>query len=589
MILSGQAQERKRWICWALPILVALCAGMPYLNSLKGPFIYDDIDALRDNPQIRTLAPWGPSATATTLTGRPVLRLSFAVDYAIGGLRVEAYHITNLLIHVGVALLLYGIVRRNLPDREFWGDRFADAGPYLAAGVAAVWGTHPLNTEAITLIVQRAESLAGLFYLAVIYCTIRAADPSSMRRRWRIGAVVCCAMGMATKETMATAPLMALLYDRTFLAGSFARALRARWGLYVGLAATWLVLAVAVFTAGSRGGTAGLHAGVAMHDYARTQLGVVAHYLFLVVWPGQLVLDYAWPIAHSWGQVGWGGVLVGTLLAGSIVALWVRPWLGFLGAWFFGILLPSSSFVPIVTEVAAEHRMYLPLMAPIALAIVGGWALCRWIGLGWLIWAAAAAAVAIGSRLTIQRNADYRTALQIWQITVAQRPRNGRAHFNLGHSWKEIAEGLTPGTPPQLDAAGHALAEFQTALKLEPNRIATAQELAETLMDLGDYRDSERAFDVLLSIDPSFIRGHLVRGKLRVLRQDWPDAANDFQAVADAVPDQPEAHFYLGVCLQQMGQWKRAQDQFERVLALSPGGYRDSQKRLVEMRIQQER
>jgi len=581
------ARRRQSWR-WTLPILVALCGVMAYINSFEGPFIYDDIDAIRDNPQIRTLAPWGhDSSNATTLTGRPILRFSFALDYAIGGLRVEVYHATNLLIHIGAALLLYGIVRRNLQRWEFWGERFGNSGPYLAAAVAAVWVTHPLNTEAVTLIVQRAESLAGLFYLAVIYCLIHVVQSRGARRGWSIGAVALCAAGMATKEMMVTAPLMALLYDRTFLAGSFAAALRLRWRLYAGLAATWAMLAALVLTSANRGGTAGFHTGVATSDYARTQLGVVAHYLRLVVWPKPLVLDYGWPIAHTWDQIGRGGGLVGILLLASVVALWARPCLRFLGVWCFGILLPSSSVVPIATEVAAEHRMYLPLIAPIALGVVGAWSLCRRWGVNWLIWAAVAAMVAIASWMTLERNSQYRSALKIWQITVAQRPQNGRAHYNLGHSWKEIAEAAQPGTPAQREAARHALDEFRTALGLEPNRLATAQQLAEVLMDLGDYGDSERAFDVLLEMDPAFVRGHLDRGKLRVLRQDWPDAASDFTAVAAAVPDQPEAHYYLGVCFQQMHEWKKADGEFERVLALSPGGFRDTQTRLAQVRLEE--
>ena len=88
-------------------------------------------------------------------------------------------------------------------------------------------------------------------------------------------------------------------------------------------------------------------------------------------------------------------------------------------------------------------------------------------------------------------------------------------------------------------------------------------------MDLGDYGDSERTFDTLLEMDPKFVRGHLDRGKLRILRQDWPDAGSDFAAVAAAVPDQPEAHYYLGVCLQQMHEWKKAQGEFARAGAIA--------------------
>ena len=217
---------------------------------------------------------------------------------------------------------------------------------------------HPLNTEAVSYIVQRAESLAGLFYLLVIYCLIRD---------WKLAAIAACALGMGTKETAATAPLMALLYDRTFISRSFAAALRAlaalsRPGGDVG-----------DFDLGDRLGSRGLSVGnVAPVDYAMTQLGVIAHYVALAVWPRGLVLDYYdWPIAHGWRQVGVGGAMVAMSILLFGVALWRKPWLGFLGAWFFVVLAPSSSVVPIFTEIAAEHRMYLPSMALVVLAVEG--------------------------------------------------------------------------------------------------------------------------------------------------------------------------------------------------------------------------
>ena len=170
---------------------------------------------------------------------------------------------------------------------------------------------------------------------------------------------------MGTKEVMATAPLVALIYDRTFISGSFASALKARAGFIIG--------------AGGRRGSFRRRWWCRDHEAlrseisrrwitARTQLGVIAHYLALAFWPQNLVLDYYdWPIVHSWSGLGrgcWSRCRFCFLWS----SLWRKPWLGFLGAWFFIILAPSSSVLPIFTEIAAEHRMYLPLIAPVVLA-----------------------------------------------------------------------------------------------------------------------------------------------------------------------------------------------------------------------------
>ncbi len=319
----------------AAPLILALLCGFAaYSNSFHGPFIFDDIDAIRNNPQInRNLHDSGQSIP-TTLSGRPMLFLTFAADEAISGMRVEVYHATNLLIHLACGALLFGIIRRNLSNRQFWGDRFETSATWLAGVVTAIWLVHPLNTQAVTYIVERAESLASLFYLVVIYSLIR--DAETPRLAWKLTAIFTCAVGMASKETMATAPLVALLYDRTFISGSFAAAIRKRASLYLGLAATWAILIALVFS-GARSSSLGQ---IAPLDYARTQLGVIAHYVFLSLWPQKLVLDYYdWPITRNWTQVEAGSCLVALGIIFFVIAFWLKPWLGFLAR-------GSSSFWP---------------------------------------------------------------------------------------------------------------------------------------------------------------------------------------------------------------------------------------------------
>jgi len=430
-------------------VLAMLCGIAAYGNSFRGPFIFDDIDAFANHPR---------SDVPTTLSGRPVLRLSFAVDRAIGGMHVEVYHATNLLIHLASGAVLFGIVRRNLQRREFWGDRFQNSAPWLAGAAAAVWLVHPLNTEAVSYIVQRAESLAGLFYLLVIYCLIRD---------WKLAAIAACALGMGTKETAATAPLVVLLYDRTFISRSFATALKTRWALYLGLAATW-VIPLGVIVSGARGSSVG---NVAPVDYGLTQLGVIAHYLALAVWPRGLVLDYYdWPIAHGWSQVGVGGRMAALSILFFAGALWWKPWLGFLGAWFFIILAPSSSVIPIFTEVAAEHRMYLPLMALVVLAVVGGWTLLgRGVAGGWVAGLGVTVVLVMLGGRTFVRNAEYRNPEVVWSDNVALRPLNPRAHYNLGFTR------MAMGRPAE------AAEEFRKALELEPDYYAAARALAQAV------------------------------------------------------------------------------------------------------------
>ncbi len=224
---------------WPVWLLIAV-GVVVYVPSLPHPFLFDDQPAIRDNPSIRRL--WSPDVFAniprdTTVAGRPILNLSFAMNYAGCGLQVEGYRVINLLIHLLSTLTLFGILRRTFTTphlRERYGPRATG----LAASIALIWMVHPLQTESVTYVVQRAESLMGLWYLLTLYGVIRGAS-SSTPRRWYLVSALTCWLGMGTKEVMASAPIVILLYDRTFLAGSFRAAWQRRSWWYLGLALGW--------------------------------------------------------------------------------------------------------------------------------------------------------------------------------------------------------------------------------------------------------------------------------------------------------------------------------------------------------------
>jgi tetratricopeptide (TPR) repeat protein len=574
---TGDKEGRK----WIAPAAVAVCAVLAYCNSFRGPFVFDDLDAIRHNPDFASAVPaggranyspiMGSASAATTISGRPILWLTFKLDSLVAGQNVEIYHATNLVIHLCAGLLLFGIVRRALM-LPIWRGRFAGEEAMLAGCVASMWVVHPLNTEAVTYVVQRAESFAGMFYLAVIYCLVRSEETEAGMSGWEVAAGAACALSALTKEIAVTAPVMAVLFDRTFLAGSFWGALKRRWRLYVMLAVSWIVLAGLLIQGHGRGNTVGFGEGMSALDYGRTQLGVIAHYLRLMVWPTGLSLSLAdWPVARSWTQVGWGGWFVAGLAILTAIALWARPVLGFLGAWFFVILAPSSSVVPIVTEVAAEHRMYLSLAAPIALAVVGGWIWAkRWrverVALG-IEWAAVAALMVA----TIQRNNVYRTGMSIWSDTLAQWPNDVQAHFGLGYAWAEVDWSSAPGSPEAEQAAKAAAGEFQKVLDRKPNSYQAGFLLGHMLFDSGDLSAAERFYDSVLAGKSTLeVDAHMMRGLVRVRRDDIEDARTDFAAVLTLTPQDADAHFFLGMCLLSLHREVEAREEFSLAMKINP-------------------
>ena len=418
-----------------LSVLLIAAAGLwAYRTSAAVPFLFDDEPAIVTNPHVRHLWPvWDAVAAPpgdTTVAGRPILSLSFALNYAVGGLHAWGYHAANVLIHLLTALLLFGIVRRTLVS-----SRDAPVAPWLALAVSLLWVVHPLTTQAVTYVSQRAESLMGLWYLLTLYGAIRGWE-GPHPARWHAAAIASCALGMGTKEVMASAPIIVLLHERAFVGGSVRECLRRRRWFYAGLATTWLLLAVLI-AASPRMGSTGLGNPrlPGPFRYGLTQCGVILHYLRLALWPRPLVFDYGWPAAVPSPALLPSVLLIGALIALTAWGLWRRHPLGFLGAWIVLILAPTSSLLPI-KDAAFEHRMYLPLMAVITLLVVAAELLIRRlasltrqrvVAMG----LAACAVIGLGTA-TIVRQHAYRSALALWRDTVAKRPMNARAHNNLG-------------------------------------------------------------------------------------------------------------------------------------------------------------
>jgi hypothetical protein len=285
---------RADWVRLVSGAILAAGAIAVYSRTFSFPLLFDDKPAIVDNPTIRhwSTAFWAPYDTGAA--GRPIVNLSLAINYAISGESVWSYHALNLAIHILAGLLLFGIVRRTLALR-------ADpASSLIGFSTALLWTLHPLQTESVTFIIQRTEALMGLFYLLTLYCFIRGSEADThFQRRWFALSVATCLLGMATKEVMVSAPLLVLLYDRTFVGGSFRSAWQRRRALYFGLACTWVLLAALMVSSHKRGGTVGFGLGVTPWDYVVTQCRAIVVYLKLSVWPYPLVVDYGTVVVRN--------------------------------------------------------------------------------------------------------------------------------------------------------------------------------------------------------------------------------------------------------------------------------------------------
>ncbi len=531
--------------------LIAAAGLAAYHNSFSVPFVFDDTLAIVDNPTIRQLGSWDvlrpPAGQGLTVEGRPLLNLSLALNYALGGPSVFGFHVTNLAIHIATALALFGFIRRTLVRPALAEPLRTHATP-LALTTALLWVVHPLQTESVTYLIQRAESLMGFFYVGALYAFARGAVGAG--RRWFAAAVLAAWCGAATKEVAAAIPLLALLYDRTFFAGTFRGAWQTRRGVHLALMSAWLLSAALV---GDRGGTFGR---VPWGTFALTQFDALARYVSLSFWPHPLIFDYGvqWQIgpAALLGGVG----IVSVIVVGTLVALRRWPVWGFLGVWFLAPLAPTS-LLPGNRQTISEHRMYLSLAAVVVVAVVLVFVFLRHRPARLRLGLALVALIALGT-LTVRRNHDYRTVVALYQDTAEKRPGNAFAHYNLA---KALAESGAPEA---------ALPAYAAALRLEPDMTAAHFNLGNALAVLGRFPEAVAAFETALRIDPEHALAHYNRGNVLVRLGRKPEAKAAFAAAARLAPESVTAHANLGGVLLELGELDAARSALERARALNP-------------------
>ena len=596
------------WSPLSLLVLIGATA-LAYSNSLGCSFVFDDLGNITANPSLRHLWPLSGvlapfHGSGLTVSGRPILNLSFALNYAISETRVWSYHALNIAIHCAGAVALEGIVRGTLVRMNWKMARES------AFAVALLWALHPLQTEAVTYVSQRAESLMGLFFLLSLYSLIRATAPvrnsdAAGAARWLVLSWLSSLGAMMTKEVGGVLPLILVFYDRTFLSASFRDAIKARGLYYLAILANAAVLLILWGSTGSRGATVGFHSGVSPVSYGFTQCHAIILYVLRTLWPNPLIFDYGKALEMRFGDVLPEAIVL-ALVIGTIFAAIATPnsevnrngvenrrALGFLGASFFIILAPTSSVVPIATQTIAEHRMYLPLATVVCAIVLPTFALWgRRVVVAWLV-----VACLLGS-LTFLRNRDYRSALTLWSDTVAKAPGNARAHYSLALVLSQIPSGegkaieqcrealvLDPTDPeahynlavelskdPTL--YDEALAHYREALRLRPGYTRARFNLATQLTQRAQTRlDAIGEFETLLREDSKSAQAW--RGLAKALADVGShdnDAVKAFARALELEPGDAQTHQNFAVLLARIpGRESEATSHYETALRIEPG------------------
>lgn len=646
--VSATAQQETRSRSWfahfGMSVAITMAAVIvAHSGAISAPFQFDDVGSVVAN---RTIDRLWPASTplhpppGVAVSGRPVANYSLAVDRAVndalgvdqrpdpyGENKTVSFHVTNLLLHLACGLLLLGVLRRTLRTPAV-PPEWRSSGDGIAFAVTVLWLLHPIQTEVVDYVIQRTESLVSLCYLATMYASIRAWDARSRDATltWCALAVLACAVGMGSKEVMITAPVMVVLYDRAFRLGSWRALLDRRGGrpwLYVALAATAIVAAV-TFARGARSATVGFHLGVTWYQYLYSQGWAIAHYLRLAFWPDQLTYDYGRdPIV---GPRGVPGSIVMILLAIATVLAWRRASiLGFAGLWFFVLLAPSSSIVPIRTEIAAERRIYLALASVIAVAVIAAEEMRRrteglptaqrrrwhWIvGIALAIAYFSMCSVAASrlaqtlsggsagfvSKLLIRALIGIAAGFLGWQVVFGKRRRvvfvvlagamaiatysRARTYDDPERLWRgavanvpanpraydNLAAVILRQSPPRADEAERL---YSQAITIDSTYLPAWRNLATLVAEQGRLAEAQSLLERLLAIDSTYVDA-LERLGAVLVAMGRADRGLPYLERADNAAPSAETSVSLGTAYASLGRPDDAASAFRRALQLDP-------------------
>lgn len=490
----------------ALALLVIVTAGA-YSNTLDSGFHFDDKRVIWDNPAVFmreiTLDNLYDAAFNSPHRNRPVANVTFALNYYFHNLNLPGYHITNIFIHIATGIFLYFLLKAtlSLPTLR---DKFDRQGPVIISFIAAaIWLLHPLQTQSVTYLVQRMNSMFAMFYILAMLLYVKGRLTTGTKNRWFLygGCLLSFILALGSKELAATLPIFIFLYEWYFLQDlrSIRSPSRRQWLM---LALALLVFVGLVFFYVGGDPIKNLFTNEISHreftrwEFTRwerllTETRVVLLYISLIFFPHlcRLNLEYDFSISHSSIAPPVTllaiAVLVGMALTAVLIAKRQRLY-SFCIIWFLGNLVIESSFVPL--ELVFEHRTYLPSTFFLLLAVVPLYRLLfKNRKLFYTICAVILVTLPI---LTYERNKVWKDVITLQLDCLKKSPNKFRVHFNLAHEYARLWE------------TEKAIQHYRRAVELKPYTIQPRIRIASILAQKGRYQEAIIELNIVLSKDP---------------------------------------------------------------------------------------
>ena len=489
-----------------------------------------------------------------------ISNLSFALNYYFHGYDVTGYHLVNLLIHIATAILIYFFIKTTLQTPSI-ASKYEN-NVWLPFLTALIWAVHPVQTQSVTYVVQRMNSMASMFYIfsLLLYARGRLTKGKKKKRALWAGCIITGLLAMGSKQIAGTLPFFIILYEWYFFQDLRGSWFKRHYLYWAGLLAVFALTALIYL---------GIHPleklsiEYAYQDFsilhrALTQFRVVIYYLTLLVFPhpSRLNLLYDFPLSYSFIEPITTLLSFGVIMGFFGLAVYFAKkerLLSFCILWFFGTLVIESSVIPLA--LVFEHRLYLPSMGVCLLAVIlgNGCLKARRLKIG-----AVCLVVIVFAVWTYQRNEVWKDDLTFWQDCVAKSPKKGMPHLNLGVALRERGN------------FDESIGEFHKALQFDPEDEKAPFNLGVALGKKGQADEAIKYYLKALELKPDFFDAHNNLGIALSGQGKYDEAIAHYREALRVNPNFAKAHNSLGTALEKQGKLEEAVKHYKRALQLAP-------------------
>jgi len=567
-------------------LLIIITGLLIYSNTLNSPFLWDDYPRILENGSIRN------QSKVTDCSGTRYLTvLTFSLNYMIGGFNVTGFHMFNIVVHIGNAVLIYSLLLTIFKTPLFKETPFSGHSGTLALLSGLLFVSHPVYTQTVTYISQRSTVLVTFFYLSslVLFMRAKLSDRRCLSKGhlpYYLMSVISAAFAMKCKEISFTLPIVILLSDRFFYGArqSFKKSVIYALPILLTILIIPLSKPQTDFFGRQATGVFKIEGGAILSDfnsaklsslstiprgkYILTQFRVIMTYIRLSFLPFNLNLAYDYPIYHS---VFESQILLSCLFLLSLLSISIclfkrsrktlncNNLLISFGIFWFFITLSVESFIVVLNYVIFEYRLYLPSIGLLFLLMgILGYVIPHF-GKFKYISAVIIIVVIIFSGATFARNEVFKDEMSLWKDVINKAPNNVQAHNNLGLSM--FKRGLID----------KAVEEYKAAIRINPYYAEPYNNLGTLLNRKGLPDDAIEQYKTALRIRPDYSEAYGNLGFTYYFYKGRPDKAiEQYQIALEFNPNDATTHLNIGIAYRTLGLSDKSREHFAIAKRLNP-------------------